>query len=270
MTDYLNLLARELQQRNYSPRTIEIYEKCVSVFLKRLNDDVTTISREKVVDFVLYLQSTWKAAKSVNLYKEAIKSFVKNVLKSRMYLDIRLSKEPKKLPVVLSRFEIQSMLEATTNRKHKTLLALAYAAGLRVKEVVDLRVGDVDLEQWFLHIKSAKWQKDRLTILSSKLTEDLKFLMSGKSGSDFLFHSERGGGIHLRTAQHIFQHAKEKVWITKPASFHSLRHSFATHLLENGTDIRYIQSLLGHNNIRTTQMYTQVTNPSLKRILSPL
>lgn len=270
MTDYLLQLQRELQHRNYSPRTIEIYGKCVSVFLKRLGEDVSQISREKIIDFVLYLQKQGKAPKSLNLYKEAIKSFVKNVLKSRIYLDIRLSKEPKKLPVVLSRFEIQSMLDATTNRKHKTLLALAYAAGLRVKEVVDLRVGDVDLEQGFLHIKSAKWQKDRLTILSSKLTEDLKFLMSGKSWSDFLFHSERGGGMHLRTAQHVFQHALAKTSIQKKASFHSLRHSFATHLLENGTDLRYIQSLLGHNNIRTTQMYTQVTRPSLKNIVSPL
>jgi integrase/recombinase XerD len=180
MTDYLLLLARELQQRNYSPRTIEIYGNCLRVFLKRLNDDVAQISREKIIDFVLYLQKQGKAPKSINLYKEAIKSFVKNVLKSRIYLDIKLSKEPKKLPVVLSRFEIQKILEATTNRKHKTLLALAYAAGLRVGEVVDLRVEDVDLEQGFLHIKSAKGQKDRLTILSSKLTEDMKFLMSGK------------------------------------------------------------------------------------------
>lgn len=270
MTDYLNLLARELQQRNYSPRTVEIYGNCLRFFLKWLGGDVSLISREKVIDFVLYLQSLWRAPKSINLYKEAIKSFVKNALKSHMYLDIKLSKEPKKLPVVLSRFEIQRMLEMTSNRKHRTLLALAYAAGLRVWEVVELRVQDVDLEQGFLHIKSAKGQKDRLTILSSKLTQDMKFLMSGKGGSDYLFHSEQGSGLHRRTAQNVFHHALQKAGILKEVGFHALRHSFATHLLENGTDLRFIQSLLGHANVKTTQIYTQVTRPSLKNIVSPL
>jgi site-specific recombinase XerD len=98
----------------------------------------------------------------------------------------------------------------------------------------------------------------------------MKFLMNGKVGSDFVFHSERGGGLSKRTAQNIFHQACEKADIQKDVSFHSLRHSFATHLLENGTDLRYIQSLLGHANIRTTQMYTQVTRPSLKNIVSPL
>lgn len=128
MQDYLSQLARELQQRNYSPRTLEIYSNCLKFFLKWLGGDVSLISREKVIDFIIYLQKQGKAPKTINLYKEVIKFFVKNILKLNIDINIKLSKEPKKLPIVLSRFEIQRLLEVLTNIKHKTLLALAYGA----------------------------------------------------------------------------------------------------------------------------------------------
>jgi len=128
MTDYLLLLQRELQQRNYSPRTVEIYGNCLKFFLKWLNYDVTKISREKVLDFILYLQKQGKAPKSINLYKEVIKFFCRQILCLSLGQEIKLSKESRKLPVVLSRFEIQRLLDSTTNIKHKTLLSLAYGA----------------------------------------------------------------------------------------------------------------------------------------------
>jgi site-specific recombinase XerD len=121
-----------------------------------------------------------------------------------------------------------------------------------------------------IHIKWAKGQKDRITIFSQKLIEDISYFMSNKNFDDFLFESERWWRLTTRTAQAIFFIWLKKSWINKQATFHSLRHSFATHLLENGTDIRYVQTLLGHANIRTTQIYTQVTNPKLKNIQSPL
>jgi len=278
MQDYLNLLARELQQRNYSPRTIEIYRNCLRFFLKWLNNDVSQISREKVLDFVLFLQKQGKAPKTINLYKEVIKFFCRQILRISLGQEIKLSKEPKRLPVVLSRFEIQRLLDNTTNTKHKTLLSLAYGAWLRVSEIAYLRVGDINLDQKTIHIKSAKWQKDRITLLPEKIVDEIKWLMDGKSYSDPVFHSEQaclsgrqgGGALTKRTAQHIFQHAMQKAWIQKKATFHSLRHSFATHLLENWTDIRYIQSLLGHTSIKTTQVYTQVATHHLQYIQSPL
>lgn len=270
MQYYLNQLSRELQQRNYSHRTVEIYGTCVKSFLKWMNADLSFISSEKVLDFILYLQKLGKAPKTINLYKWAIMFFCNQILKTPITITIKLSKEPKKLPVVLSRFEVQRMLETTSNMKHKTLLALAYGAGLRVSEVVSLRVGDINLDQKTIHIKSAKWQKDRITILPHKIIPEIQELMSGKHYSDPLFHSEQGGCLHARTAQHIFQSALQKSWLTKKASFHSLRHSFATHLLEGGTDIRYIQSLLGHASVKTTQIYTQVTTNHLANIVSPL
>ncbi len=271
MQDYLLQLSRELQQRNYSPRTVEIYSNCLRFFLKWLWNDVSKISREKVLDFVLYLQNQGKAPKTVNLYKEVIKFFCRQILKISLGQEIKLSKEPRKLPLVLSRFEIQRLLDNTNNSKHKTLLSLAYGAGLRVWEIFYLRVGDINLDQKTIHIKSAKGQKDRITILPEKIITDIKQLMKNKLYDDPLFHSEQwGGALTKRSAQHIFQHAMTKAWIQKKASFHSLRHSFATHLLEQGTDIRYIQSLLGHSNIKTTQIYTQVATHNLQRIQSPL
>jgi len=271
MQDYLLQLSRELQQRNYSPRTVDIYSNCLKFFLKWLNYDISFISREKVLDFVLYLQQQGKAPKTVNLYKEVIKFFCRQILKISLGQEIKLSKEPKKLPVVLSRFEIQRLLDSTNNVKHKTLLSLAYGAGLRVSEIFYLCVGDINLDQKTIHIKSAKGQKDRITILPEKIITDIKQLMKNKLYDDPLFHSEQwGGALTKRSAQHIFQHAMTKAWIQKKASFHSLRHSFATHLLEHGTDIRYIQSLLGHSNIKTTQIYTQVATHNLQRIQSPL
>lgn len=162
------------------------------------------------------------------------------------------------------------MFTVPQNIKHKLLLMVAYSAGMRISEVKNLRVQDIDFDSLTIHIKWAKWQKDRISILSEKIRDELQRYCAVKKSDAHVFESERGGMLHERTLAHIFQHAKEKASITKPATFHSLRHSFATHLLENGTDIRYVQVLLGHNNIRTTQMYTQVTNPILKNIMSPL
>lgn len=271
MQEYLLQLTRELQQRNYSLRTVEIYSNCLRFFLKWIDYDISIITRDKVLDFILYLQKQGKAPKTINLYKEVIKFFCRQIIKVSLGQEIKLSKEPRKLPVVLSRFEIQSILDNVSNSKHKTLLSLAYGAWLRVSEICSLRVGDINLDQKTIHIKSAKGQKDRITLLPDKIIDGIKGLMKWKSYDERLFHSEQGGGaLTTRTAQHIFQHAMAKAGIQKKASFHSLRHSFATHLLENGTDIRYIQVLLGHSTIKTTQIYTQVATHYLQHIQSPL
>jgi len=278
MQDYPLLLQRELQHRNYSPRTVEIYSNCLRFFLKWIDYDISKINREKIIDFILHLQKQDKAPKTINLYKEVIKFFCSQIIKVSLGQEIKLSKEAKKLPIVLSRFEIQRILDSTKNIKHKLLLSLAYGAWLRVSEVISLCVGDINFDQKTIHIKSAKWQKDRLTLLPEKIIDWIQWLIDGKSCFDPVFSSDRaclpnrqnGGFLTTRTAQHIFQNSGIKAWIQKKASFHSLRHSFATHLLENWTDIRYIQVLLWHSNIKTTQIYTQVTNLNLKNIVSPL
>ena len=139
---------------------------------------------------------------------------------------------------------------------------------LEPAEIEVLRL--INLEELTVHVKQGKGKKDRLTIIPGKMVNDLKNLMAGKSKEEYVFVSQRGGKLSVRTTQIVFNQALKKAGIKKQATFHSLRHSFATHLLENGVDVRYVQELLGHKNISTTQLYTKVTNPSLKNIKSPL
>ncbi|MFH1956609.1 MAG: tyrosine-type recombinase/integrase, partial [Patescibacteria group bacterium] len=150
------------------------------------------------------------------------------------------------------------------------LISLSYGAGLRVSEVINLKIKDININELTIHIKEAKGNKDRITIFPDSLCDEIKKIISQNGKDDYLFASERGGKLSERTAQKIFENALQKSGIKKDATFHSLRHSFATHLLENGVDVRYVQELLGHQNIRTTQLYTKVTNPSIKNIKSPL
>jgi len=270
MENLLIKMKQELQLRNYSPKTISAYIGAVrSYFLfKRRDLEVPDIDHIKA--YLLGLLAQKKSSRTVNIAIHALQYFYNTVLGRECSIQLKYAKTPQSLPVVLSRSEIQKLLDVIINQKHRTLIALGYAAGLRVSEIVSLRIQDIDLEELIIHVKQAKGKKDRITVVPQKLCADLLRLSRGQSGSEYIFASERGGMLTTRTAQQIFAHALQKVGINKNATFHSLRHSFATHLLENGTDIRYVQELLGHSNIRTTQRYTQVTNPALKNIKSPL
>lgn len=268
--DYLLKLERELKYRNYSSKTIETYTTCTSFFLKYIKYDISKISKETIIDFIIHLQEKKKSPKTINIYKEAIKFFTKDVLKINLDFDIKLSREAKKLPIVLTKNEILILIEKTYNIKHKLILKLAYWSWLRVSEVIDLKVTDIDIENKSIHIKWAKWNKDRITILSEKLIQDISKIILYKDKNDYIIESERGWKLTTRTLQKIFSEALKKSWIKKEATFHSLRHSFATHLLENWTDIRYIQDLLWHASIKTTQIYTKVMSSNIKNIKSPL
>lgn len=271
----LNRLIVELKSRQYSARTIDAYTTCVKIFLQRYRKHLPwkplqNIQKDDVIQFVVMLHDEGRTPKTVNLYKEAIKYFAREILYRPEVADIKLSREPKRLPVVLTKAEIESLFAAAHNPKHRYILMLAYAAGLRISEVRSLRVQDLDLEECVVMVRGGKGNKDRLTVLSPKIIAWLQQLCAGRLPTDYVFTSERGGALHVRTLGEIFHHAKKRAGITKPASFHSLRHSFATHLIEQGTDIRHIQALLGHANIRTTQGYTHVTRPQVRKIVSPL
>ncbi len=223
-----------------------------------------------IESFLLAKQKKGNSGQTINLALNAIKFLYKEILRSKDNINFRYSKKSKKLPIVLSKKEIEKIISAIKNSKHKLMIALAYAGGLCVSEVINLKVKDIDLDQLIIHLKSVKGKKDRITVFPEKLKTDFQNLIAGKNNNDFVFESVRGGKLTTSTAQKVFQKALRKVRIKKEATFHSLRHSFATHLLENGIDVRYVQELLGHTNIRTTQIYTKVTNPKLKNIKSPL
>jgi len=266
----LDRLEAELRIRNYSPKTLASYRHCLQAFLAFRAWHEHGTDEDVVRAFLLSLERNRASAQTRNIYLSAVKFYFRNVVKTGSRLDIRTAKRGQHLPVVLSRREIETILDVTTNRKHRLMLALAYGAGLRVSEVVALRVHDLDFNELTIHVRQAKGQKDRISVVPGKIVGDLKDFMAGKNSGDAVFPSEQGGRLTTRTAQKIFDQAREKAGITKTATFHSLRHSFATHLLENGVDMRYVQALLGHQNIRTTQLYTHVTNPKLKQIQSPL
>lgn len=270
MQEQLEQTKRELKVRDYSPKTIKSYLYGLKEYFSFKKSRLKSLNNESIKSFLLNTKKRGVSAQTRNLFLNAIKFYYRNVLKTSQKVNIQSAKKTKSLPVVLSRNEIKKLIKKTKNKKHRLLLSLVYGAGLRVSEAVSLRVKDINLEELTIHLKNSKGKKDRITIFPDKLKADLRSLIAGKDKNDFVFSSQRDGRLSTRTAQKVFKDSLKKAGIKKEATFHSLRHSFATHLLENGVDVRYVQRLLGHQNIRTTQRYTQVTNPKLKNIRSPL
>lgn len=270
MQYYLKQTEKELKYRNYSLKTIKSYSRCIREYLEFIQPNYKYFNENKIKDFLIKKQDKKYSPQTINLYLNSIKFFYREVLKKSEKINLKFAKRNQKLPIVLSRNEITKLINLTKNLKHKLILTLSYGAGLRVNEVVNLKVCDINLEELTIHIKNAKGKKDRISILPEKLKKEIGNVITYKSSGDYLFESERGGRLSERSIQKVFENSLKNSDIKKQATFHSLRHSFATHLLENGVDIRYVQELLGHANIRTTQTYTQVTNPKLKNIRSPL
>ncbi len=261
---------QELLLRNYSSKTIKSYLYCIKEYLLFVKNKKFNSKNDAVRAFLLIKQKNNLSPQTINLFLSAIKFLYREILRLPQKVDLKLAKRSKKLPVILSRNEIKDIIAETKNQKYRLMISLGYASGLRVSEIIDLKVKDLNLNEQIIHLKQTKGKKDRITIFPEKLVSDFKNLIAGKTGKDFVFKSSRGGKLTTASLQKMFKKSLKKAYIQKDATFHSLRHSFATHLLENGTDIRYVQELLGHQNIRTTQRYTQVTNPKLKNIKSPL
>ena len=268
------MLLKKLQEQmlitGFSKSTIQSYSNCARKIYQHFQKPLDQISEAEFKQFLVLLVQKNYSPFTLNQYHASMKYVIEKVYQKTFVFNFPYAKRHKKLPIVLSASEIKLIIEATANPKHKILLSISYGAGLRVSEAINLKVKDLDLEGLMINIKQAKGHKDRITVLPDKLVNNLRNLIAGKLSNDYVFESERGGTLTLRTAQKVFANALKKSGIQKEATFHSLRHSFATHLLENGVDIRYVQELLGHANIRTTQIYTHVTNPLLKNIKSPL
>lgn len=269
MQEVLLKVRNELRLKNYSPRTIKSYLHCLKVYFESV-PHYKNPDNERIKSFLVSLFDKNYSPQTVNLYLNSIKFYYYQVLGHSYSLNLHFAKRSKKLPVILSRNEILAILHRISNPKHYLMVALGYSAGLRISEVVNLRVGDFDFDRKLIHINGAKGNKDRFTLLPEKIEIKLWKRTLKQSPDDYMFSSEWGGKLTTRTLSKVFKRALEKSHIPKQGSFHSLRHSFATHLLENGTDIRYIQKLLGHQNIRTTQIYTQVSSAALQGIKSPL
>jgi len=270
MENILKKTERVLQLRNYSVKTRKAYMQYIKAYLVFAKENQMQNKKKAIEEFLLAKHKKGQSPQTINLALNAVKFFYSEVMKNPQKIDLRFTKRNKKLPVVLSHTEIEKLIDATQNSKYRLMIALGYACGLRVSEVVNLKVRDLDIDELIVYIRNAKGKKDRISVLPAKLENDLRNLIAGKIGNEYLFASNRGGKLTTTSLQKMFRKSLAKTKIKKLATFHSLRHSFATHLLENGTDVRYVQELLGHANIRTTQIYTKVTNPKLKNIKSPL
>ncbi len=256
--------------RGYSGRTKDIYLCCLERYFDFAGGDLGRLDVGKVRSFLLGKHVRNYAPSTINLYLSAIKFFYEQVERKKIKIDIQFSKRPKRLPVVLASKEVQWILAEIENSKHKLMVRLAYGSGLRVSELVSLRVRDLDFERNLIEVRGGKGGKDRLTILPKKLKEELRGRVEGREGRDWVFESQRGGKLTSRTAQKVFKRAVKRAGIKKAATFHSLRHSFATHLMEDGVNLRVVQELLGHAKITTTQQYTQVKWKTFQGVEGPL
>ena len=251
--ELIGKLIEEIKLRKYSYQTGKAYIYSVKEFLK---------SGKPARDFLL--EHTNKSNSTMRGTYFALKFFYENVLNEKFNEKIPLAKSSLKLPVVLSREEISKMLDAIKNPKHKIALELLYYAGLRLSEVINITWRDVDFDRDVIHVKKAKGQKERIVFFHKKLKEILKNHDCNDRSSILI--SERGNKYDKRTIQEIVKNTAVKAGINKKITPHSLRHSFATHLLEAGADIRYIQKLLGHKNMQTTQIYTHVANKNIRNM----
>ncbi|MBM7613849.1 site-specific tyrosine recombinase/integron integrase [Alkaliphilus hydrothermalis] len=264
---------RVLKLKGYSSNTIEAYVSHIKQFISYFGKEVRLITNEDVNEYLLYMLEERQCSSSyVNTAVSSIKFLFNQVLRRfDMAVGIPRPKKEKKLPEVLNEEEVTKILNVVENHKHKAILCLVYSAGLRVSEVVRLKAEDIDSVRMLIHVKGAKGKKDRYTLLSEKALIVLRNYYRRYTPKEWLFEGEfKSNHLTERSVQRVFKTACIKAGIKKDVSIHSLRHSFATHLLEGGIDIRYIQSLLGHSSSKTTEIYTHVSNKYLSNIQSPL
>ena len=271
-----DIFVRELELKSYSSSTIRTYKQEFTSFLDMLNQrEVKTITPEELKRYMHYCVTILQLSEnSLHSRLNALKFYFEQVLKKdKFFFEIPRPKKPFQLPRVLGEYEIGKLFTALENKKHKAILFTAYSAGLRVSEVVSLQLKDIDSDRMQIFVQNAKGKKDRYVMLSPVLLDILRNYMgtSKPRPHTYLFEGmEAGQPLSSRAAQQIFIEAKQKAGIKKDLSFHSLRHSFATHLLEKGVDIKYIKDLLGHFSINTTTRYLHVRKENLVNIMSPL
>jgi len=267
----LDKLKTELEIRGFSKRTVETYIFHNRKFLDFANKDPNSVIEDDAKRYIAHLMSDRKyRPSSINLALSSLKFFFNEILQNRAFNAVKAPKSEKKLPTVLTKDEIRRMLNIIQNPKHKLLIEFMYSSGLRVSECVSLKVDDLDLSEKIGKIKHGKGNKERYIILSDNLIQHLnEYLKSKKDNTSYIF-SIKNHPITIRQAQKVVKEAAKKAGIKKRVFCHALRSSFATHLLEAGTDIRVIQELLGHSNLSTTQIYTKVSTQQLKKVKSPL
>jgi site-specific recombinase XerD len=265
-------MIQQMQLKGLSPRTIDTYIDCILALSKYYKTSPDLVTIEQIRSYIQYCLVERKLSKSwLNQTISALKILHVEVLKREWNrLDIPRPRREKKLPIILSREEVQKILCAHKNLKHRALLVITYSSGLRVSEARKLKIADIDSPRMLVRIEQAKGQKDRYSVLSPKALELLRIYWNTHKPKHWLFENKNGQPIAESTAQEIFKNALEKASIKKQASIHTLRHSFATHMLEQGVSLPIIQQMLGHKSLKTTSGYLHVQQYSINTVKSPL
>jgi len=267
----LKKLETELKLRGFTDKTISTYLFHNQKFIDFIKKKPEQVTQDDVKLYLAHLMSEkqYKPG-SVNLALSCLRFFYLEVLEKNIFTKIKAPKTEKKLPTVLTMAEVKKLIAAPKNFKHVLLIEMMYSSGLRVSECVRLKINDLELDEKMGTVRGGKGRKDRLIILSEALIEHVKkYLKKRKDNNPYLF-PVKDRHISIRMAQKIINEAAKKTDIKKRVFCHALRSSFATHLLESGTDIRVIQELLGHANLQTTERYTKVSTEQLKKVRSPL
>ncbi len=273
MGKFRDLMERELQIRGFSPNTNRVYLSAVRDFVEHHNRPPGQISLDEIHQYQLHLiQRRQVAISTYNVHVSGLRFFYNVVLKKDWLIrDIPYRKTGRRLPVVLSPQEVSRLLDAIDNLKHRALLTSMYATGLRVGEATQLVVSDIDSRRMTIRVRQGKGRKDRYVMLSPRLLDLLRQYWKVYHPKTWLFPSGRSGGPYDRaTVSRILGKAKKQVGLSKAITTHTLRHSFATHLLENGANIRVIQRLLGHRSLRSSEVYLHVAKTYLEDTPSPL
>lgn len=273
MTPLRKRLIEEMELRNYAPKTIRLYVDNVARLARYYGTSPDRLEREQIRRYLVYLVEERKLA--VGSYRQALAAlryFYRWVLKRGDVVHDILSPRPeRRLPVVLSVEEVRRLFAAIPSFKHRMILMTAYSAGLRIAETVHLKVTDVDSERMVIRVCQGKRKKDRYTILSPVLLSMLRHYWWAARPISYLFPGRSlSRPMSVSTVQRACKDAQQRAGIEKTVTPHTLRHSFATHLLESGTDVRILQALLGHSSIRTTAIYTHVSNTLIRSTTSPL
>lgn len=272
MTELRQRYLEDLRLRNYSPKTLQTYVDCVSLFARYFKQSPEQLGPEHIREYQIYLVDEKKCSWSrYNQTVCALRFLYRNTLGCDWAVThIPFPRKQKKLPVVLSRDEAAQFLRSIKCLKHRTLLSLCYGAGLRIGEALHLKVDDIDSQRMMIRVRQAKGNKDRYVMLSPKLLELLREYWRVKRPTTWLFPSRLNNEpLNPCTIQHVCQRARQVSGIRKAVTPHTLRHSFASHLLEAGADLRTIQLLLGHNSLQTTSVYTHVSQKSVLATVSP-
>lgn len=265
-------ISKECKRRRLSPRTTQTYLHCIHKFLNWAKKDLQFISKKDVRLFLEHLSERNLSGSTMNTSHMAIRFLFENVLEKRMWIDIKYSKVPKKLPEVLSKEEISKLIDSVKNPKHVLMISLMYSAGLRVSELINLKIKDLDFEKNFGFVRNGKGGKDRIFILSKNFISPAKRIikLENLGRKDYLFQSNRKKKYSVRSLQKIVDKAAINCKLGRKIHPHTLRHSFATHLIENGYALENVQSLLGHKSPETTMVYTHIASPNLINTKSPL